>query len=278
MIKKFKKLFIFIFLTAIFFSVAHFALAQVDPWGGTKVDVADAIGLSADDPRIIAANVIRVALGFLGIIAVIIVIYGGWTWMTAGGDAAKIDKAKKILINAAIGLVLILVSFGIATFVVEKLLEATGGGAGGGCDPPCAVGECCISEVCQPCPEIEPGVNTFFINSTAPPDNSANVIRNIKIKFTFNTSVNSGTVSPGIAGTFQVTDGAAAEIPGAVAVESSRIVFTANAACPINPCGAVNCLPENENITVTAVNGAGGILSVGGLELSCTGFGPCAIT
>ncbi|MDP3043004.1 MAG: fibronectin type III domain-containing protein [bacterium] len=279
MFNKTKNLIIFFALVIATFAAVHFALAAVDVWGGQQAAIGTALGLGdTEDPRVLAANIIRIALGFLGIIAVIIVIYGGWTWMTAGGDAAKIDKAKKILINAAIGLVLILVSFGIATFVMQKLLEATGGGAGGGCDPPCAVGECCISEVCQPCPEIEPGVNTFFINSTVPTDGSANVIRNIKIKFTFNTSVDSGTVSPGIAGTFQVTDGAAAEIPGSAAVESSRIIFTPDAACPVNPCGAVNCLPENENITVTAVNGAGGILSVGGLELSCTGFGPCAIT
>ena len=48
--------------------------------------------------------------------------------MTAGGEADRVDKAKKVLINAAIGLAIILASFAIAQFVLNRLIAATTGG------------------------------------------------------------------------------------------------------------------------------------------------------
>ncbi|MDO8463160.1 MAG: IPT/TIG domain-containing protein [bacterium] len=102
--------------------------AQVD----TGLDVVgETIGLSATDPRIIVARVIRTFLGLLGMLGVGIVLYGGVLWMTANGDETKITKAKQVLINGGIGLVLVLTSFSIAQFVLTKLVEATGEGGGG---------------------------------------------------------------------------------------------------------------------------------------------------
>lgn len=102
--------------------------AQVDP--GLN-QVGETIGLSAQDPREIAANIINIVLGFLGIILLLIVLYAGFLWMTAGGDAAKVEKAKAWLRNAVIGLIIILSSWAIATYVIGVLLNATGAGGGG---------------------------------------------------------------------------------------------------------------------------------------------------
>ncbi len=153
MSKKLKNLIIFICLFTICFAAANFALAAVDPWGGTKDAVAGAIGLGTKDPRVIAASVIRVALGFLGVIALGLVIYAGFLWMTSAGQEQKIDQAKKILKNALIGLVIILASFGLVSFIIEKLLEQTGaGGPGAGEGPQFgagigALGNCSIQTV-----------------------------------------------------------------------------------------------------------------------------------
>lgn len=93
-------------------------------------------GLSNTDIRLTIARIIRVALGLLGIVALVLILYGGFVWMTAGGDDEKIQKAKKILINAAIGLIIILSAYAIASFVINSLTKATGytggGGEGGG--------------------------------------------------------------------------------------------------------------------------------------------------
>ncbi|HRH33139.1 MAG TPA: hypothetical protein PK720_03320, partial [bacterium] len=92
------------------------------------LNFAETIGLSDQDPRLTVAKVIRVGLSLLGIIAICIILYAGWIWMTASGNEEKIDKAKKILKAGLIGLVIILASFGIASFIISKLVDVTGGG------------------------------------------------------------------------------------------------------------------------------------------------------
>ena len=89
--------------------------------------IQDDIGLPATDIRTIAANIIRVALGLLGIVALCLILYGGYVWMTAGGDEERIGQAKKILVNSVIGLIIILSAYAIVSFVISKLLSATTG-------------------------------------------------------------------------------------------------------------------------------------------------------
>ena len=99
-----------------------------DFWGNDDIagNIENDIVLGNKDPREIAANVINVLLGFLGIIAVIIILAGGFKWMTAGGNQDKTDEAKKLIAAGAIGLVIVLASFGIAKFVISSLVTATG--------------------------------------------------------------------------------------------------------------------------------------------------------
>ena len=98
------------------------ALAGIDV--GTEYGAAT--GLGTTDPRDIAANLITVVLGFLGILAVIIILIGGFKWMTAGGNEDQVGEARKILIAGIIGLAIILAAWGIANFVLSRLLTATG--------------------------------------------------------------------------------------------------------------------------------------------------------
>lgn len=91
-------------------------------------EISNTIALSATDPRIIIARVINIALLFLGVIAVGLIIYAGFLWMTSGGSDEKIDQAKNILKNAIIGLVIILSAWGIASFILSRLLGATSNG------------------------------------------------------------------------------------------------------------------------------------------------------
>ena len=104
------------------------ALAEdLNPWGDVSADdTQSALGLGNEDPREIAANVINVLLGFLGIIAVVIILIGGFKWMTAGGNEDKTAEARKLISAGVVGLIIILAAFGIAKFVLDQLLTATG--------------------------------------------------------------------------------------------------------------------------------------------------------
>lgn len=84
-------------------------------------------GLGRDDVRYTVARIINVALGLLGIVAVVLIVYAGFTWMTAGGNEEKIKSAQKTLMAAVIGLVIILSAYAITDFVVKELYTATTG-------------------------------------------------------------------------------------------------------------------------------------------------------
>ena len=107
-------------------AVAGPSQAAIDLWGGEKEDIQREIGYDGEkDPRLIAATIINVFLGFLGIIAVVLIIWAGFNWMTAAGNEEKIDKAKDTLTAAVIGLIIILAAWGISTFVMNELVRVT---------------------------------------------------------------------------------------------------------------------------------------------------------
>lgn len=64
-------------------------------------------------------------LGFLGLLAVLMIIYGGILYITASGEPDKADKGKKIIMYAIVGIVIILLSFALVNTVLGGL------GAGG---------------------------------------------------------------------------------------------------------------------------------------------------
>jgi hypothetical protein len=94
-------------------------------WGNMQDNVQDATGLGNADPRVLIGSIIQIFLGFLGIIAVIIILYGGFMWMTAMGDESKVGTAKKAIYAGVIGLIIILMAFGIAQFVINAIYTAT---------------------------------------------------------------------------------------------------------------------------------------------------------
>src|SRR3989338_3486450 len=85
------------------------------------------ITLGRADIRVTIARIINVALGLLGIVAVVIILLGGFTWMTAAGNEEKVDKARKLIVAGIIGLAIILSAYAIARFVIESLVTATTG-------------------------------------------------------------------------------------------------------------------------------------------------------
>jgi uncharacterized membrane protein YjfL (UPF0719 family) len=60
-------------------------------------------------------------MGLVGSIALLMFIYGGFTWMTSGGSAEKVKKGREILMWSAIGLVIIFASYGLVRFLILNI-------------------------------------------------------------------------------------------------------------------------------------------------------------
>jgi len=88
-------------------------------------EVGEATQLGQRDVRTTIGSIINVALGFLGVVAVVIVLVGGFKYMIAGGSEEKVGDAKKWIISGIIGLAIILSAYAITTFVVDNLISAT---------------------------------------------------------------------------------------------------------------------------------------------------------
>jgi len=95
-------------------------------WGGTQQNFSSNLGLGSFDPRLMVANFMNIAIGFLGILTVVMIMVAGFKWMLSGGNEDKIGEAKKMLVHTIIGTFLVLASFGIAKFFLGALTSATG--------------------------------------------------------------------------------------------------------------------------------------------------------
>lgn len=115
--KLFKPAVLFASFLLVFSLIATPVLAG-DPFG---FDYADDLGLEntdVTDPRDMAVNIVQFLMTFLGIIAVVIILYGGFLWMTAAGNEDKVATAKKVIIAGAIGLAVIISAYVIVNFVI----------------------------------------------------------------------------------------------------------------------------------------------------------------
>jgi TRAP-type C4-dicarboxylate transport system permease small subunit len=89
--------------------------------------IAGYAGYGTQDIRDAIGRIIRIILGFTGLIAIVIILWGGFRWMTAGGSEEKVKTAKGILTAGAIGLFLVFAAYAIATFVINVLARVTAG-------------------------------------------------------------------------------------------------------------------------------------------------------
>jgi len=70
-------------------------------------------------------RVINIALALAGLIAVLFLIIGGFRYITAGGNSDNSDEAKKIILNAVIGIIVVILSFVVVRVVSNTLVNST---------------------------------------------------------------------------------------------------------------------------------------------------------
>lgn len=187
------------FLTGVFLALAVAAVATLlltgpHHWSTALAqgplsfgDLGNRTGLPSTDLRLVLVNVIRWALGILGVVAVSFIVYGGVLWMTARGDEKRVLKAKKVIVSALIGLVIVLLSFAIVSFVARSLDDSTSTGGGGG--PPTG----CIGSPLNCLGSFE--IRSITTSCANPPNFREDVSRCSAVVVTFNNRVDTGTVA-----------------------------------------------------------------------------------
>ena len=88
------------------------------------INYVEPLNLANGDPRTAAVSLVKLLMTFLGIIAVVIILLGGFKWMTAAGNEDKVAEAKKLIAAGIIGLVIILAAFLIVNFVITNVSTA----------------------------------------------------------------------------------------------------------------------------------------------------------
>lgn len=75
---------------------------------------------SAGEAQSLVTNIINIFSVIVGIVAVIMIIVGGFKYITSNGDSGKISSAKTTIIYAVIGLVVVAFAQLIVQFVLQK--------------------------------------------------------------------------------------------------------------------------------------------------------------
>lgn len=119
------KSFVLSLVVGVMLLAPSFAHAQLGQDGFQKAGKEAYGGTPATDLETITGKIIFGFLGLLGIAFVVLMIYAGYQWMTAQGNEEKVTTAKKLIVQATIGLIIILAAYAITEFVVTNVQDAT---------------------------------------------------------------------------------------------------------------------------------------------------------
>ena len=87
---------------------------------GSNIDCNTATGVGDSDITKAARGIVRIFSIVVGIIAVIMIIYGGFRYITSGGDSGRVGNAKNTLIYALVGLIIVALAQLIVHFVLNQ--------------------------------------------------------------------------------------------------------------------------------------------------------------
>lgn len=190
-------------------------------------DIGTSIGLGSADLKEVVINIIKWVLGILALVGVVMLIYAGILWMTSAGNADRIERAKKIIIGAVIGLVIVLLSWAIVTYVVKTFLNTTEPDtlSCDGLRPGDPCGSCLLCSADLTCTSPNPAcdglgdTNRFRVTEIETthtgPFNHENVYRCSKVQPNFNTYPQKATFDDAVAaGTLKVEKAGGEPAPG----------------------------------------------------------------
>lgn len=126
MLKRFTKTGIVSSLSTLAF-LPTIALAQLSNADDKLGEIGTKLSDTPSDLPIFIGNIINVFLSLLGVIFVLYTVYAGWLWMSDQGEGKKAQKAKDMLRQAVVGMVIIIAAYAISNFVINQLITAAKG-------------------------------------------------------------------------------------------------------------------------------------------------------
>lgn len=112
-----------VFLNTIFYQANFAQAAALEDIQSNINQTADNVGITdTRAPEVLVGQIINTLLGFLGVIFLLLTIYAGFKWMTTN-NPEEIKKVRAKLVNAVIGLAIILAAYLLVNFVIFTLLK-----------------------------------------------------------------------------------------------------------------------------------------------------------
>ena len=99
---------------------------------GGGIASGSTLPISGTSPAERLVLIVQISLAFLGAITVLVLIYAGFLFAFSAGNAQTVDKAKKIVVWAILGMVIVLGSWGITTFFKSNFSTSSESSSGGG--------------------------------------------------------------------------------------------------------------------------------------------------
>lgn len=93
---------------------------EPDPLGNLE-DLGEDSGLPEQDLPELIARIISWIIGIVGIVLVVLFVYGGVVYATSAGNEDRIEMGKKIMLYAIIGVLIIAIAFAVSRYVVQAL-------------------------------------------------------------------------------------------------------------------------------------------------------------
>ena len=100
------------------FATVPVAQAQYNLDKGISDSKGDRVAEKVDDPQQLVKGIVNGILYFVGILSVIMLIWGGILYTTSSGDSNKVTTAKNTIMYAVIGLVVAIFAYAIVNFVL----------------------------------------------------------------------------------------------------------------------------------------------------------------
>ncbi len=101
--------------------IATRAFAQTEAINNTVRNIQGEAGVGDTSLQSYISLIINVLLGLIGVVAVIMLIYGGFRYVLSGGNEKSTSAAKDTILFAIIGIVVAVLAFAIVNFVIGGL-------------------------------------------------------------------------------------------------------------------------------------------------------------